>query len=135
MNFKTFFIVDDAILARAKNREFLLKLGATKVIESNNGQEALVKLREYQKTGTRIDCIVCDWMMPEMDGLEFLKTIRSNSHWDNVPFVMATVEGENSNIISAMKSGANGYIVKPFDFDQLKTCIEDVEKAFVKKAS
>ncbi len=52
--------------------------------------------------------------MPNMDGLTFVKKIRSMSEWNDVPIIMVTTEAAKGDILEALKSGVNNYIVKPF---------------------
>jgi two-component system chemotaxis response regulator CheY len=64
--------------------------------------------------------------MPNMDGLTFVKKIRSMSEWDDVPIIMVTTEAAKEDILEALKAGVNNYIVKPFTPEVLKEKIEIV---------
>ena len=60
------------------------------------------------------ELIISDWNMPVMSGLEFLKAVRADEKTKTIPFLMVTAEALKENIIQAIQSGANNYIVKPF---------------------
>ena len=83
------------------------------IIRVENGQEALKQYNE-----NNIDIILTDWNMPVMNGLEFVKKIREQDK--KIPILMITTEGGKSEVITALKSGVNNYIVKPFNAEILK---------------
>lgn len=58
--------------------------------------------------------VISDWNMPNMDGLELLKTIRADAGMASLPVLMVTAEAKKENIIAAAQAGASGYVVKPF---------------------
>ncbi|MBU3545132.1 chemotaxis response regulator CheY [Polynucleobacter sp. MWH-Mekk-B1] len=104
-----FLIVDDFSTMRRIIRNILKELGFTNVDEAEDGVIALNKLKN-----STFEFILCDWNMPNMDGLTLLKKVRADSDLSTVPFLMVTAEAKKENIISAAQAGANGYIVKPF---------------------
>jgi CheY-like chemotaxis protein len=65
------------------------------------------------------DLVLCDMMMPGMDGLELLAVIRASPAWRKVPVIMLTGNGKADDIRNAVAGGADGYIVKPFDHTDL----------------
>lgn len=65
------------------------------------------------------DLVLCDMMMPGMDGLELLAVIRASPAWRKVPVIMLTGNGKADDIRSAVAGGADGYIVKPFEHADL----------------
>lgn len=75
--------------------------------EAKNGKEAIETVK-----GNRIDLILLDIMMPEMDGIEAMKAIRQYS---NVPVILLTAKSENIDKIAGLEEGADDYITKPFD--------------------
>ena len=79
--------------------------------------------------------IVSDWNMPNMTGLELLKTVRADAKYKHLPFVMVTAEAEKENIIEAVKAGVSNYVVKPFTGQTLKEKLEKIEQNMTKKAS
>jgi len=106
----TILIVDD----EPRIRDFVsmnLELERYRVIEANNGLEALEQLRENLP-----DLIVIDVMMPEMDGFETLRHIREVS---NIPVIMLTVRQNDQDKIHGLDLGADDYIAKPFNPGEL----------------
>ncbi len=70
-----------------------------------------------------IDLILCYWNMPNMSGLEFIKTLRSLNLPKKIPVVMVTTEGLDSKKAEAKESGADGYLIKPFTPEQLRNAL------------
>ena len=104
-----FLVVDDFSTMRRIVRNLLKELGFTNVYEAEDGADALTKLRN-----SAIDFVITDWNMPNMDGLELLKNIRSDAGLAATPVLMVTAEAKKENIIAAAQAGASGYVVKPF---------------------
>ena len=100
------------------------------VVTAGNGEEALAKLSEFP-----VSLIICDWMMPVMDGVEFLKRVRRNEHYCHIPFVMLTAKTDNLSKVETMKTGADLYIEKPFSISYLEACIDNLleMRALLKK--
>src|SRR5699024_4157634 len=72
------------------------------------------------------DFVLSDWNMPNMDGLELLKAIRTNNELKELPVLMVTAEAKKENIVAAAKAGASGYVVKPFTAATLEEKIEQI---------
>jgi DNA-binding response OmpR family regulator len=72
------------------------------------------------------DLILLDWNMPNMDGLTFLKTIKADDTFKNIPVIMVTSESEKTRIIEAIKAGAVNYVVKPFSKEVILEKIQTV---------
>jgi two-component system chemotaxis response regulator CheY len=104
-----FLVVDDFSTMRRIVRNLLKELGFNNVEEAEDGVDALNKLR-----GSAFDFVVSDWNMPNMDGLELLKTIRADAALSKLPVLMVTAEAKKENIVAAAQAGASGYVVKPF---------------------
>ena len=104
-----FLVVDDFSTMRRIVRNLLKELGFMNVEEAEDGADALAKLRN-----SAIDFVITDWNMPNMDGLELLKNIRSDAGLAATPVLMVTAEAKKENIIAAAQAGASGYVVKPF---------------------
>ncbi|WP_458047915.1 chemotaxis response regulator CheY [Providencia hangzhouensis] len=120
----SFLVVDDFSTMRRIVRNLLKELGFNKIEEAEDGVDALEKIR----TGS-IDFVVADWNMPNMDGLELLKTIRGDDALKHIPVLMVTAEAKKENIIAAEQAGASGYVVKPFTAAILE---EKLNKVFEK---
>lgn len=119
-------VVDDFATMRKIIKNVLKQLNIETVAEAENGKKALEILKNE-----RIDLIICDWIMPEMTGIEFLKVCKGDENTKKIPFIMVTAEAQKSSVIEAIKSGADNYIVKPFTPEKLK---EAIEKAKAKVA-
>jgi len=104
-----FLVVDDFTSMRRIIRTVLKQIGYIYVEEAENGLVAQGKLNV-----TDFDFIICDWNMPEMDGLSFLTAVRANDETKHIPVLMVTAEAKKENIVAAAQAGANGYVVKPF---------------------
>jgi two-component system chemotaxis response regulator CheY len=115
-------IVDDFATMRRILRNILKQIGFTNIVEADDGNTAL---KELQKE--KIDLILCDWNMPEMPGIDLLKTLKADEQLKDIPFVMVTAEAQKDNIIEAVKTGVSSYIVKPFTAE---TVSEKLNKVF-----
>ena len=104
-----FLVVDDFSTMRRIIRNLLKELGYNNVDEAEDGAIALGKLKQNM-----FEFVVCDWNMPNMDGLTLLKSIRADAQLSHLPVLMVTAEAKKENIIAAAQAGASGYIVKPF---------------------
>ena len=120
----SFLVVDDFSTMRRIVRNLLKDLGFNKIEEAEDGVDALEKIR-----AGNIDFVVADWNMPNMDGLELLKTIRGDDALKHIPVLMVTAEAKKENIIAAAQAGASGYVVKPFTAAILE---EKLNKVFEK---
>ena len=114
-------IVDDQASMRGLTRYCLEQLGIRNVTEANCGADALQELQV-----AKFDLVISDWNMDKIDGLELLKTIRSNPLTRMTPFIMSTGNKEREKVQIAIKAGVNNYIVKPFNVATLKQKIEAV---------
>jgi two-component system, sensor histidine kinase and response regulator len=85
-----------------------------RVLTAENGRVGLQVLDEHQP-----DLIISDIMMPEMGGYEFLANVRKNPKWLHIPFIFLTAKGEHHEIHQGLRSGAEEYITKPYQSDEL----------------
>lgn len=112
-------IVDDAAFMRMMIKDILTKNGYTIAAEAENGKIAVDKYNE-----TKPDLVLMDITMPEMDGIQALKTIKGNDAGAKV--IMCSAMGQQAMVIEAIQSGAKDFIVKPF---QAERVLEAVKKA------
>jgi len=84
------------------------------VLTAEHGREGLEVLERRQP-----DLIISDVMMPVMDGYEFLREVRKNPAWLQIPFIFLTARGERKDIHRGRRSGAEEYITKPYNIDEL----------------
>ncbi|HUJ75350.1 MAG TPA: response regulator, partial [bacterium] len=82
---------------------------------AENGREAL----EVLARNPDIELVLSDVMMPEMSGLELLRNIRSNALLADIPVILISAEGETSRKVAGLNLGADDFITKPFNFDEL----------------
>ena len=107
-------VIDDSRTVRAIVGKTLRDEGL-EVIEAANGREGLDRL--HQTTG--VDLILVDWNMPEMNGLDFIRSVRADRTYDAVRILMVTTETEQAQVVRALDAGANEYLMKPFTRDVL----------------
>jgi two-component system chemotaxis response regulator CheY len=120
-------VVDDFSTMRRIVKNLLKQLGYENIEEAEDGAQAYSKL----KNGG-FGFVVSDWNMPNMDGLELLKKVRSDPEIKDLPILMVTAEAEKEKVITAIQAGVNNYIVKPFTGEVLK---EKMDKIFEKLAA
>lgn len=97
----------------------ILQLSGYETIEAENGKVGVQKALEQLP-----DLILCDIMMPELDGFGVLKILNKNTATNTIPFIFLTAKGEKSDWRKGMGLGADDYITKPFDDTDLLTVIE-----------
>ncbi|MCX4360299.1 response regulator [Mucispirillum schaedleri] len=107
--------VDDSSTMRRIIKNTLQKLGFETILEAGNGVEALEVMSK-----NKVDMIVTDWNMPEMDGLTFVKAVRAKDEYKDLPILMITTEAAKEDILTALRSGVNNYVVKPFTPETLQ---------------
>ena len=105
---KKILVVDDSSLMRSFAKGSLKQLKLNNVDEAENGEEALLKLKKE-----RYDLILSDLHMPNMNGLELLRAVRSDSNLKDIPFIMMTLHGKKDMLLEAVKEGLNDYLMKP----------------------
>jgi len=114
-------VVDDFSTMRRIVKNILRQLGCNNILEADDGSTGLDILQKE-----KIDMVISDWNMPKMTGLELLKVVRADDALRDIPFLMVTAEAQQENIIEAVKSGVNNYIVKPFTAETLGKKIEQI---------
>jgi two-component system, chemotaxis family, chemotaxis protein CheY len=77
-------------------------------LEAENGQKAYQLLE-----ANKVSLVLLDWNMPEMNGIEFLKKVRSMPNYKDLPIIMITSESAKYSVVEALQSGATDYIIKP----------------------
>lgn len=120
---KVVLVVEDTSSSRMLVAGLLRGLGATKVVAAVDGVDAMSKITA-QKLAP--DVVLCDWVMPHMDGLELLTTLKAVQ--PGVKFVMMTVKTEAEAVILARQNGVDGYVAKPFTRDSIIAALGKVLK-------
>lgn len=123
-------VIDDMGTMRKIIKNMLAQMGFKNITEADDGKTALPMIEDSFKGGSPYEFIISDWNMPEMSGLDLLKTLRGNDAYKKLPFLMVTAEAEQGNVMLAVKAGVDNFIVKPFSATVLK---EKIEKIFAKK--
>lgn len=114
-------IVDDSPTMRRILVNTVIKAGFSDVKEAEDGKDALAKL-----LAGNFDLLMTDWNMPNMNGLELVSAVRQEEKFKNLPILMVTTRNMKEDIVTAIKSGVNGYIVKPFDAKTLNAKIAEL---------
>lgn len=121
-------IVDDFPTMRRIVKTLLKQLGFTNFTEAEDGAMALSLLQSHND----FQMVVSDWNMPNMTGLELLKSVRMDPKLKHLPFLMVTAEAEKENIIEAVKAGVSNYVVKPFTAITLKEKLQKIDANYKK---
>lgn len=114
-------LVEDAAIMRKIEVKTLKSLGFENIIEAKDGTEAVTYLQQED----RIDLVISDWNMPNMDGYELVVWMRSEDRFKNIPFLMATGQGDKKQEKKALEAGISSFIAKPFNEVELKTKINE----------
>jgi two-component system chemotaxis response regulator CheY len=118
---KTALVVDDSASMR-QMLSFTLTKAGYEVVQSANGREGLLAL-----AGNRaIDLVITDLNMPVMDGIEFIKQLRTRPNHKFTPVLMLTTEAAQDRKMEGKAAGATGWLVKPFDPDKLLAILAKV---------
>jgi len=118
---QSILIVDDSSSMRQMVR-FTLKNARYEVIEAVDGQDALNRLARM----SAVSLIVTDLNMPNVDGIQLIRAIRSTTAHKFVPIIMLTTESQESKKLEGKSAGATGWIVKPFKPEQLLAVVKKV---------
>jgi len=116
-----FLVVDDSTTMRRIIINTLNKLGYTEIVEAGNGREGIDRVSEGP-----VDLIITDWNMPEMNGIDFVRSLRAMEGKQHVPVLMVTTNAAKDDIVEALRAGVNNYVVKPFTPDTIKEKIDAV---------
>jgi len=117
-------IVDDSSTMRRIIGNVVQQLGVAKD-DFDEAEDGVVAWKLFQENND-YDVVLTDWNMPNMNGLELVKHIRSANK--TIPIVMITTEGGKGEVITALKAGVNNYIVKPFSAEVLKEKLDGLVK-------
>ena len=112
------FVVDDSRTVRASVEYTLQKAGYT-VKSAKDGKEGLSLLNELLSQGEKPSMIITDINMPEMNGIDFLHNVKKDPKLKFIPVLVLTTESEEEMKMKGKEEGAAGWLVKPFNPDQL----------------
>jgi two-component system sensor histidine kinase/response regulator len=97
---------------------FLLEDEGYKIMRANNGQAGLSVLEDHLP-----DLIISDVMMPGMDGFDFYEHVHDRTEWGQIPFIFLTAKGQRTDIRRGMGLGADDYLTKPFEPEELLSAV------------
>src|SRR5580698_5337266 len=92
-----------------------------RVLEAQDGEEALLVANEQKP-----DLVLLDWMLPQLSGIEVCRRLRGRQETRNVPIILLTARGEETDRIRGLDTGADDYVVKPFSMSELTARIRAV---------
>lgn len=104
-------------------------LGFKNFTEAADGALAWEKLASANPA---FGLVISDWNMPNCSGLDFLKRVRSDSRFKNLPFILVTAEAEAAQVVEAVKAGVSSYVIKPFNPETLAAKLQEAYKKTVK---
>ena len=117
---KKILAVDDSKTMRDMI-SFTLRGAGYDVVEANDGEDALGKLGD-----SSVNLVITDINMPRLDGIGLIKKLRADPSYKSTPILVLTTESESSKKDEGRQAGATGWIVKPFDPDQLLKVVQKV---------
>ncbi len=107
-------VVEDSPTMRQLISFAIKRIPQSRIIEATDGVDALKKL-----SSEKIDIILADINMPIMDGLKLVSLVRNNPSYKNIPIIMITTEGAEEDKKKALAIGANAYLTKPIQTQEL----------------
>jgi DNA-binding response OmpR family regulator len=115
-------IADDDPISRKLLQSYLQKWGC-EVTSAENGGEAWAFFQQGE-----FPIVITDWMMPELDGVELVRRIRSGPHSGYVYVILLTAKGQKEDLVAGMDAGADDFLTKPFDRDELRVRLRAGER-------
>jgi two-component system chemotaxis response regulator CheY len=112
-------VVDHSSTMRRIIANTLKKLGFDDIVEAADGVEGLQRVAAGAP-----GLILADWNMPNMDGREFVRTLRTKPGMETIPVLMVTTHANRTDVVLALQAGVNDYVVKPFTPETMKEKIE-----------
>lgn len=119
---ETILIIEDNAAIRENLSEYF-ELEGYQTLTSSNGKKGIKLAKEFSP-----DLIICDVLMPEMDGYKILRLLKKIQQTSSIPFIFSTSMSESIDKTEALELGADDYIVKPFELETLlimaKSCLK-----------
>jgi two-component system, chemotaxis family, chemotaxis protein CheY len=110
----TILVIDDSATVR-KFVSLSLEMQGFKVVSACDGMDALEKL-----PNAHVDLVITDLNMPNMDGYEFIRTLRENEQYAQLPVIILSSLSDQKSIDLGLKAGAHSYLVKPFSIEKVQ---------------
>jgi len=125
----TVLVVDDSKIMRTIVKSHFDDLGYhCTYLEADNGMSALQMLTSHS-----VHLVLLDWNMPQLSGIDFLRTVRTMAQYQTLPIIMVTSESARYNVVEALKSGATDYIIKPINTKNFREKISKIDFSKVGK--
>lgn len=118
-------IVDDMLIMRKQMARICNELGFTDLVEAQDGIQALQLLQNEKPP---IGLIISDYDMPKASGFDLFKRIHGDTLLGSLPFIMVALEAEQHVVVDALKAGVHGYLLKPFNAEDLKKKLEEIQR-------
>lgn len=115
-------VVEDNPSSRRLIVDVVKSMGIRQIYKAEDGLQAWA----FFEDGVLFDLVICDWMMPNMSGLDVLKQLRA-SHLD-VPFIMITAKADDKDLLRAKRNGVNAIVRKPFQPVELIEAVQNLSK-------
>ena len=113
-------IVDDDVVSRMMLMHMISSAGSYQVLEAEDGEEAWQQLDAGAAAGEGAAMLFCDLRMPRLSGMELLARVKADSRFADLPFVLVSAAADGATMQQALGLGAAGYIVKPFDGEDVR---------------
>jgi len=107
-------VIDDSKLITQQVKSIVTSFGIKNIYTANQPEKGLSLLQQNQ-----IDLLLCDWNMPNMNGIELIRTLRSDPQYHDILIMMLTSENQIKKVQEAIAHGISGYITKPFSANDL----------------
>ncbi len=115
-------LAEDGSTMRKMEVKILQQIGYQNIIEAADGVQAMEKIESEGD----VQLVISDWNMPNKSGMDVLTWMRQTPQYQDIPFLMATGQGDKIYVKQAMEAGASGVVAKPFSPDELKSKIEEI---------
>ncbi|MDP6038586.1 MAG: response regulator [Candidatus Latescibacteria bacterium] len=119
-------VVDDSPTMR---KIIIGQLNQAGYFDTGEAEDGLQGIEELENGDYNF--VLTDWNMPKMDGLTFIQTLRGRPEFVGLPILVVTTRNTQGDVVTAIKAGANNYVVKPFGPTQLSEKIEKVLQALI----
>jgi two-component system chemotaxis response regulator CheY len=113
-------VIDDVAYMRTIMVTMLENIGITNIVEASDGKQALELIKS-----NKFNLVLCDWNMPELDGISLLKIIRLSHKTTTLPFIMVTTNQKLDDVKECISSGVSGFLLKPFSLESLDKVLDD----------
>ncbi len=118
---KKVLVVDDSTMMRMVVKEAIEDLNDVETVEATNGYEAFKSLPQHS-----FDMIILDLNMPEINGWEVLRFVKSHQFYKHIPIIIISTDHKDADVRTGLALGANKYFTKPFEMEQLKETVSEL---------